>query len=94
MASKKSSGGRADGGAPLTRRGFFKAGAAAGAGLAVSKMAFVRNVHAAGAINVALVGAGKQGLVLMMSVLKIKSPTVRFKAVCDIWTSSRGSSSP
>ncbi len=67
----------------ITRRGFIKAGAAAGAGIAVSQMGFVRDIHAAGDINVALVGAGRQGRVLMMSMLKI--PGVRFKAVCDIW---------
>ena len=35
-------------------------------------------------INVALLGAGEQGRVLMNACLKI--PGIRFKAVCDIWT--------
>lgn len=34
-------------------------------------------------VNIALLGAGAQGLVLMNSCLKI--PNVRFRAVCDIW---------
>ena len=36
-------------------------------------------------IHVALLGAGEQGQVLMNACLKI--PGLRFKAVCDIWTS-------
>jgi len=35
-------------------------------------------------INVALLGTGAQGQVLMNSCLKI--PNIKFKAVCDIWT--------
>jgi predicted dehydrogenase len=35
-------------------------------------------------VNVALLGAGAQGQVLMESMLRI--PGVRFRAVCDIWT--------
>ncbi len=35
-------------------------------------------------INVALLGAGAQGQVLMEAMLRI--PGVRFRAVCDIWT--------
>jgi predicted dehydrogenase len=34
-------------------------------------------------INIALLGAGAEGQVLMQAMLKI--PGVRFKAVCDIW---------
>jgi len=34
-------------------------------------------------VNIALIGAGAQGQVLMNSCLKI--PNVRFRAVCDIW---------
>jgi predicted dehydrogenase len=37
-------------------------------------------------INVALLGAGAQGQVLMSAVLKMgKNSGVRFRAVCDIW---------
>jgi hypothetical protein len=35
-------------------------------------------------INVALLGAGAQGQVLMEAMLRI--PGIRFRAVCDIWT--------
>jgi predicted dehydrogenase len=34
-------------------------------------------------VNVALLGAGAQGQVLMQACLKI--PNIRFKAVCDVW---------
>jgi len=89
MTEKKSSDDATKGGITVTRRGFIKAGAAAGAavgaGFAVSKLAFVRDINAANPINVALIGAGRQGRVLIMAMLKIKSPSVRFKAVCDIW---------
>ena len=35
-------------------------------------------------LNIALIGAGAQGQVLLNACLKI--PGIRFKAVCDIWT--------
>ena len=35
-------------------------------------------------LNIALLGTGAQGQVLMNAMLKI--PNIRFKAVCDIWT--------
>jgi len=69
----------------LNRRSFLRSTAAAGAGLAFAPMASSR--AASGKpddINVALLGAGAQGQVLMTACLKI--PGVRFKAVCDIWT--------
>jgi len=69
----------------LNRRSFLRSTAAAGAGLAFAPMASSR--AASGKpddINVALLGAGAQGQVLMNACLKI--PGVRFKAVCDIWT--------
>ncbi len=69
----------------LNRRGFLRSTAAAGAGLAFSPM--ISSRAASGKpddINVALLGAGAEGQVLMTACLKI--PGVRFKAVCDIWT--------
>ena len=68
----------------LTRRGFLRGATAAGAGL-------VWAGHAAGAagtsggdhLNLALIGCGSQGRILLMDCLKL--PDVRFKAVCDIW---------
>ena len=67
----------------IDRRSFLRSTAAAGAGLAFSP--FLARVGAAGAdtINVALLGAGAEGQVLMNASREI--PGVRFKAVCDIW---------
>jgi len=69
----------------IDRRSFLHSAAAAGAGLAFSPM--VLGKTAAGKkpddINVALLGAGEQGQVLMSACLKI--PGIRIKAVCDIW---------
>ncbi len=70
----------------IDRRSFLGYGAAAGAGMVMSGVAPAR--ASAGSqsddLNVALLGAGAQGQVLLDSCLKI--PGVRFKAVCDIWT--------
>ena len=59
--------------------------AAAGAGLILSPMitAQENSAEKQDDINVALIGAGAQGLVLMNACRNI--PGVRFKAVCDIW---------
>jgi len=67
----------------MDRRSFLQSTAAVSAGLAVSPMV----LGAAGGsedINVALLGCGAQGQVLMNACLKI--PNIRFKAICDIWT--------
>ena len=70
----------------INRRSFLRSTAAAGAGLVLSPM--VSGQKASGKkvddINVALLGAGTQGQVLITACLKI--PGIRFKAVCDIWT--------
>ena len=69
----------------IDRRGFLRSTAAAGAGLALAPM--VTSRAASGKpddINIALLGAGAEGQVLMTAILKI--PGIRFKAVCDIWT--------
>jgi predicted dehydrogenase len=69
----------------IDRREFIRSTAALGAGLVLTPKSFSR---AAGAkiddLNVALLGAGAQGQVLLNACLKI--PGLRFKAVCDIWT--------
>lgn len=69
----------------MNRRSFLRSTAAAGAGLAFSPMVLGQ---AGGKkpddINVALLGAGTQGQVLMNACRRI--PGIRFKAVCDIWT--------
>ena len=72
----------------MNRRNFLRSTAAVGAGLAFSGPSPVVFGQTGGGkpddINVALLGAGAQGQVLMNACLKI--PGVRFKAVCDIWT--------
>jgi len=70
----------------IDRRSFLHSAAAAGAGLVLSPMV----VGQAGGgtkpddINIALLGCGAQGQVLMNACRNI--PGIRFKAVCDIWT--------
>jgi predicted dehydrogenase len=69
----------------IDRREFLRSTAALGTGVVLAPKSFGQ---AAGSgpddINVALLGAGAQGQVLLNACLKI--PGVRFKAVCDIWT--------
>jgi len=66
----------------MNRRSFLRSTAAVGAGLAFSPMAFGQ-AGKADDINVALLGCGAEGQVLMNACRNI--PGVRFKAVCDIW---------
>jgi predicted dehydrogenase len=69
----------------MDRRQFLRSTAAAGAGLAFSPLVLGQTGNSKpDDINVALLGAGTQGQVLMNACLKI--PGIRFKAVCDIWT--------
>jgi predicted dehydrogenase len=69
----------------MDRRDFLRSTAAAGAGLAFSPMVLGQAAGTkADDINVALLGAGAQGQVLMNACRRI--PGIRFKAVCDIWT--------
>ena len=77
----------------IDRRSFLRSTAAAGAGLVLSPIALGKepigqaqttSCGKADDINVALLGAGAQGQVLLNSCLKI--PGIRFRAVCDIWT--------
>ena len=69
----------------LSRRRFLRSAGAASAGLVLSGVARGQEaaVPAAADINVALIGSGSQGRVLLMDCLKIEG--VRFRAVCDIW---------
>ncbi len=71
----------------INRRDFLRTTAAAGAGLIFAPMvsAETENTKKSDEINVALLGAGAQGQVLMAAAIMI--PSVRFKAVCDIWES-------
>ncbi|UCE47947.1 MAG: Gfo/Idh/MocA family oxidoreductase, partial [Phycisphaerales bacterium] len=71
----------------INRRSFLRTTAAASAGLALAPM--VASRAASGKpddINVALLGAGAEGKVLTNAILKMKDASIRFKAVCDIWT--------
>ena len=72
----------------INRRTFLRSSAAAGAGLVLSPVA--RGLSSSGTadeINVAIIGAGTQGRILLKDCLNI--PKVRFKAVCDIWPYSQ-----
>ena len=68
----------------IDRRQFIKTSTTAGASLILAPY-ILRGTNSLRAddINVALLGAGAQGQVLMNACLKI--PGIRFKAVCDIW---------
>lgn len=68
----------------LTRRQFIKSSSVAGASLILAPNV-IKSANSLGSdnINLALLGAGAQGQVLINSCLKI--PGVRFKAICDIW---------
>jgi hypothetical protein len=70
----------------IDRRGFLHSAAATAAGLTFSPTVFAqtKNSNKPDDINLALLGAGAQGWVLVNVCLKISG--VRFKAVCDIWT--------
>ena len=76
---------------PLTRRDFLATGALATAGLVLSRASRAAAPFAiaqAGAspnskLNIALVGLGAQGRILLEDMLNI--PGLQFRAVCDIW---------
>lgn len=69
----------------LNRRRFLHAAAATGVGLAYHRAALGNDSSSTGRedINVALLGGGGQGQVLMNACKRI--PGIQFKAVCDIW---------
>jgi len=68
----------------ISRRDFIKSGAAVGAGLVFAPMIMTKaRANDSNDLNVALLGAGAQGDVLLNACLKI--PNIRFQAVCDIW---------
>jgi predicted dehydrogenase len=73
----------------LTRRDFLATSAKLGATL-VAAPYIARAADAGGkqdTLNIALIGCGEQGRVLLNAALKI--PDIRFKAVCDIWPYNR-----
>lgn len=70
----------------VDRRSFLKTSVAGGAGLMLSSnlpLFAVGGDSKMDDINVAIVGVGAQGQVLMQSLMKI--PGLNFVAVCDIW---------
>ncbi|NUM78402.1 Gfo/Idh/MocA family oxidoreductase [candidate division KSB1 bacterium] len=69
----------------IDRRTFLRATAAAGAGLVLAPNILTGQAtpRTSNDLNIALLGAGAQGQVLLNACLKI--PNLRFKAVCDIW---------
>jgi predicted dehydrogenase len=71
-----------------TRRDFLSTGLKLGAAVLVAPYV-ARAQQSAGkaALNVALIGCGEEGRVLLNAALKI--PDIRFKAVCDIWPYNR-----
>jgi Predicted dehydrogenases and related proteins len=74
----------------LTRRNFILTGAKLGA--AALAAPYIARAQAPGAggtrtLNVALIGCGEQGRVLLNASLKI--PDIRYRAVCDIWPYNR-----
>ncbi|MCZ6672093.1 MAG: Gfo/Idh/MocA family oxidoreductase [Verrucomicrobia bacterium] len=75
-----------DTGLGVDRRSFLKTSVAGGAGLMLSgklPLFAVGGDTKMNDINVALVGVGAQGQVLMQSLMKM--PGLNFVAVCDIW---------
>ena len=73
----------------LDRRQFIQTTAALGAGLYISGKALGADSDNKDVINIALLGAGAQGQVLMDAIVKKKDPSIRFVAVCDIWEVNR-----
>lgn len=70
----------------LFRRDFIKTGLVAGGGILIAPhLAKAQSPN--GEVNVAIVGMGIQGRVLLDAMLNI--PGIRFRAVCDIWAYSR-----
>jgi predicted dehydrogenase len=71
----------------MDRRGFLRSTAVAGAGLALSSSVLgAMESNNSSDINVALIGAGAQGEVLLNACLKMRTDSgIRFRAVCDVW---------
>ena len=63
----------------------MRSSAAAGAGLMLANNA-LGQAEGKKDINVALLGAGAQGQVLMNAIFKLgRNSGIKFRAVCDIW---------
>jgi len=74
-------------GSNWTRREFVRAAGAGAAGLALVRPTWAQAQAATDPLNVAIVGTGREGRILLNLALKI--PELRFKAVCDIWSYSQ-----
>jgi predicted dehydrogenase len=72
----------------MDRRTFLASAAAVGAGVVLgARPAFGAAAGGADDLNVALIGAGAEGMVLLREMLKV--PGIRVRAVCDIWDYSQ-----
>lgn len=71
----------------FSRRDFLSTGLKLGAAVIMAPHALRGATGGTDQINVALIGCGEQGRVLINAALKI--PDVRFVAVCDIWPYNR-----
>ncbi len=74
-------------GSGFSRRDFVGLMAATGAGLMIKSAVSAQTTPPSEMINVAIIGVGRQGRILLDLALKI--PGLKFKAVCDIWTYSQ-----
>jgi predicted dehydrogenase len=79
MGSEQAAGGTKG----LSRRDLLRTAAAAGTGLVLSRVARGAATPKPADLNLALLGAGSQGHVLLIPCLKMEG--IRVKAVCDIW---------
>ncbi len=71
----------------VSRRTFVKSVATAGAGLALVQPTWVSAAQSKEQVNVALIGSGVQGTILLNWMLRI--PGVQMKAICDIFEFNR-----
>ncbi len=86
MGDKKDAG--TDGTDGLTRRDFIRSSAGVAAGIAASRAVLGgEGKPDGGEVNIAMIGVGSQGRILMNSCLRI--PGIRFKAIADIWSYSQ-----
>ncbi len=75
----------------LNRRNFLKTGALASGGILLAPSIMkAQSVSPNDKINIAILGYGRQGEVLLNSMLDIKERPFHVKAVCDIWKYSIG----